>query len=104
MAHTVIRPKGTEEGCREWMETTAELAKSWAKRAEGNVKELVKYLRDLRSHDWTQLTGGVKDWDKLCRDVLGYEPAFLQEMEAGVEVRWQLFCKKGNWYGMGRMA
>lgn len=80
----VIVPKGTVPGSIEWMKTTAKLAKSWANRANGDVRELVRYLRDLKGHDWRPLVGGVDDWPRLCREVLDSHPTFLAQMEAGV--------------------
>lgn len=80
----VIVPKGTVPGTLEWMQTNASLAKSWANRANGDVRELVKYLRRIKQHNWRPLVGGADDWPRLCREVLDSHPTFLAQMEAGV--------------------
>lgn len=82
----VVTPKGTNPGSREWLESTAKLARSWSDRSERDVRQLVAYLHDLRQHDWAALIGGEKDWSKLCREVIGHDPDFLAEMEAGVRI------------------
>jgi hypothetical protein len=82
----VIRPKGTEEGSYEWMSTTANLARHWASNSDRDARQLVKYLRDLKNHNWRQLILGADNWDHFCREILGYEPEFIQEMEEGVAI------------------
>lgn len=82
----LIRPKGTEEGSYEWLQTKAELARKWAGFTDRDVRELVKYLADLRAHRWQQLILGADNWDHFCREILGYEPGFIREMEEGVSI------------------
>jgi hypothetical protein len=76
---SVVVPKGTQPGSKEWMASTLRLAKSWGERSERDVRELVKYLSDLRRHDWSILAGH-DDWNRFCRETIGNDAVALRDL------------------------
>lgn len=82
----VVSPEGTSPGSKEWMDGHVQLSKNWASYTESDVRVLMRYVRNLKQHDWKQYVKGEDDWPRFCREILGQNHQFLAEMEEGLIV------------------
>lgn len=85
-----IVPRCTIPSTPENIKAVLENAKHYARFVEQDARPLVRFCRKLRSYDtpaWeTYFDDEPRTWERMCREVIGYDPAFLEEIEAGVAI------------------
>ena len=87
MAQVVV-PDVCVPGTSDWLAATVSNARHYATYAEQNVRPLVERCRELRQQEaWLPyFTDDPKTWERFCVEALGYEAAFLAELESGVAI------------------
>ncbi len=89
VAHVAtVRPAVLEPGSPAQIEADVRLAQRAAAMVEQDARPLVRYLQNLRNGEaWARwLPDEPKTWRRFCEEALGYEAAFLSEIEDGVAV------------------
>lgn len=87
MAEVVV-PRAMEPGSPEQIAADIEVARKSAGYVDDDARPLVRCyraLRDSKAHEKWQ-ADKPRTWEQFCREALGYEAAFLEEIEEGVSI------------------
>lgn len=88
MAETAVVPKASVVGSPEQIAAAVVVAREYAAHVDHDARPLARSYRRLRDGEahLTWLKGKDKSWERFCQEALGYEAAFLDEIEDGVRV------------------